>query len=127
MAFTHEIVDLANKPSEFLALHASLPGGGTGEVPLLEIDGQVVIESETIVRYIITKCGDGSTKLLPPGQAERFHVDSFIKLWTSTVEPRYYDVLAAPSENHAKYATAMFVEALIEVENALWGPRMAWS
>ena len=48
----HEIIKLGEKPPEFLQLHASLPGGGTGMVPLLEDGERVVIESEAIVRYI---------------------------------------------------------------------------
>jgi len=95
-------------------------------VPLLELDDDVIIESETIVRRIAAEC-DPSSTLLPGGESELWHTNRFIQLWTSTVVARYYDVLTSPNEQHVNYNTAMFIEALREAENALWEPRLAWS
>lgn len=112
------------KPAEFLQLHASLPGGGTAQVPLLEIGREVIIESETIVRVIADVFPGNCNGLLPA--AERAHVDRFIRLWVDTVEVRYYDLLRASNEQEAKFREAAFVGALVEVENVLWEPRYSW-
>jgi len=93
---------------------------------LLEIGNDVIIESEVIARRIATEfCeGDEATGsiLVPPGQQPV--IDRFIHLWTHMVEKRYYDVLTAPTEDAAKYLTYLLLEALIEVENLLWEPRV---
>jgi glutathione S-transferase len=120
--FEHKLISLQEKPRDFLQLHASIPGGGTGQVPLLEIDERVVIESEAIVRHIALELGH--TELLPPGG--RGHVERFIRLWTDTVEPCYYSVLTASDEKTARFCAAGLVDALVQVENALWEPRYEW-
>ena len=51
--FTHEIIDLADKPSEFLRLSELASGGkGKSTVPLLEMGEDVVSESLDIVRLL---------------------------------------------------------------------------
>ena len=52
-SFTHEIIDLADKPSEFLSLSERASGGrGKSTVPLLEMGEDVVSESLDIVRLL---------------------------------------------------------------------------
>ena len=94
--FDHVIIDLANKPAEFLALS---PTPHAAKVPLLELDdGTVVVESVDVARRIATDFGD--RRLLPTG-TER-HVDAFVELWTGWVEHTYYAVLTAQSEAQAR-------------------------
>ena len=122
----HEIIKLDEKPPEFLQLHASLPGGGTGMVPLLEDGERVVIESEAIVRYIALERSlqRDAAQLLPV--EGRAYIERFIRLWTDTVESRYYSVLTALDEKTACFCTAGLVDALVQVENLLWEPRLEW-
>jgi glutathione S-transferase len=75
--FTHEIIDLADKPSEFLRLSELASGGkGKSTVPLLEMGEDVVSESLDIVRLLgkaaLSK-GPGSQQptLHPPAPAAR--------------------------------------------------------
>jgi len=108
--FTHEKIDLSSKPDEFLAL--SEKAGGTAKVPLLEIGEEVVCESMDIVRLL-----GKDTRLLPP-QGDG-HIDEFIDVWVGKVEPAYYDLLRAPSEQQAQARRYPLLMALSEVENRL--------
>ena len=95
-------------------------------MPLLELQGEVIIESEAIVRRI-AEClfpSPSGLELLPAAQKEV--IDQFVQLWVHTVEGRYYDVLTARDEQAARYYLAHFVEALVHVENHLWLPRYEW-
>jgi len=75
--FTHEIIDLADKPSEFLRLSELASGGkGKSTVPLLEMGEDVVSESLDIVRLLgkaAMSKGPGSQQptLHPPAPAAR--------------------------------------------------------
>ena len=122
----HEIIKLDEQPPEFLQLHASLPGGGTGMVPLLEDGERVVIESEAIVRYIaLERSWQSDADQLLPVEG-RAYIERFIRLWTDTIESRYYSVLTARDEKTARFCTAGLVDALVQVENLLWEPRLEW-
>ena len=96
-------------------------------VPLLEDGERVVIESEAIVRHValeLSASRSEGAKLLPA--VGRMHVERFIRLWTDTVESRYYSVLTACDEKTARFRVAGLVEALVQVENLLWEPRYEW-
>lgn len=111
--FTHEIIDLSRKPSEFLRLSEVASGGrDKSQVPLLEVGGEVVCESLDIVRLL-----GKDTRLLPAqGQG---HIEPFIDVWTNQVEPAYYELLRAPSEQLAQARRYPLLQALSEVENRL--------
>lgn len=121
MAFTHELIDLSRKPAEFLELSRAA-GAPRGQVPLLEIEGDVIVESEVIVRRIATSFSTG-VNLAPAGSSGQ-HVEAFIALWSGCVESAYYDVLRASSESKVGAATAGLLSALADVETALWARRM---
>ena len=95
-------------------------------VPLLEDGERVVIESEAIVRYIALELSlqSDAAQLLPV--EGRAYIERFIRLWTDTVESRYYSVLTALDEKTACFCTAGLVDALVQVENLLWEPRLEW-
>ena len=98
--FDHAIIDLANKPAEFLALS---PTPHSAKVPLLELDdGSVVVESVDVARRIATDFGG---RRLLPIHAER-RVDAFVALWTGRAEPAYYAVLTAQSEAQVRLERA---------------------
>lgn len=109
--FTHEIIDLSDKPSEFLRL--SEVAGNAAKVPLLEMGEQVVGESLDIVRLL-----GKDTPLLPAAQAD-YHIEPFIDLWVGQVEKAYYDLLRASSEPDAQRLRFPLLQALSEVENRL--------
>ena len=115
--FQHELIDLARKPPEFLELHASVKPGETAKVPLLELDGRVIVESIDVAKAVAS-----GTPLYPPGDAAC--IDDFVSHWCA-VERAYYAVLSASSEHAVRTATAAFVESLSGVENRLWERRMA--
>ncbi len=115
MPFQHEIIDLSRKPAEFLDLYGRSGRAGSAKVPLLELDGEVIVESIDIARRVARLPGGES--LLPPDGASR--VDAFVRLWTGRVEGAYYDVLSAPSEPAAGLATSALVATLVQVEDAL--------
>lgn len=110
--FEHALIDLKKKPESFLSISP------TGMVPLLELDdGSVVTESVPVARRVATEFTDHAN-LRPSGDASS--VDAFVELWTGKIEPSYYRILSADSEPQCKFAAAGFVEALAEVEDALW-------
>ena len=108
--FTHELIDLSSKPDEFLGL--SDKAGGTAKVPLLEIGEEVVCESLDIVRLL------GKDTRLLPAQGDG-HIEPFIDAWVGQVEPAYYELLRAPSEQQARARQYPLLQALSEVENRL--------
>ena len=111
--FTHEIIDLSDKPEEFLRLYeVARPGAVTAQVPLLEIGDQVVCESLDIVRLL-----GKDTRLLPP-QGDG-HIEPFIEHWVGQVEPAYYDLLRAPDEQQAQARRYPLLQAFSELENKL--------
>jgi len=109
--FTHEIIDLADKPSEFLRLSELASGGkGKSTVPLLEMGEDVVSESLDIVRLL------GKDTSLLPKQGDD-HIEPFITHWVEQVVPAYYELLRAPSEQQAQARRYPLLQALSELEN----------
>lgn len=111
MPFDHVIIDLAQKPAEFLQLSP------TGLVPLLQLqDGTLVTESIPVSRKVATSFA--GQQLRPPRDAAT--IENFINLWTERVEPAYYEILRAASEPQARFATVGYLGALSAVEEALF-------
>ena len=51
--FEHKIIDLNNKPDEFIDLYQRASGGSRrGLVPLLELGDNLVIESDVVAKYV---------------------------------------------------------------------------
>ena len=115
--FEHRLVDLSNKPQELLDLYATVRPGESAKVPLLEHDGDVVVESLDVARYIDTiPCG--SPRLVPDDAVAVALVDRFLALWP-TVETSYYAVLKATSQDDADARQQAFLSALKDLENLL--------
>jgi glutathione S-transferase len=113
--FEHVIIDLSRKPADFLELSP------TGMVPLLQLDdGTLVTESVPVSRRIATEFAD--QRLLPPRDAPT--IDGFVSLWTSSVEPAYYEILRAETEPQARFACAGYIESLAAVEELLFASAM---
>jgi len=116
--FSHEIIDLSNKPPEFLQLYAKASGGaGAAKVPLLQTKESTIIESLDISRAVCR-----GSPLYPQESAST--VDAFVALWCNEVEGAYYDVLRASSESQARFALAGYVASLAQLEDRLWQQRM---
>jgi len=114
--FEHQLIELKNKPSEFLDLSP------TGKVPLLQLDdGSCVSESINVARHI-AKVFKDHADLLPAYGIPL--VDAFLDLWTQRVEPAYYKVLGAESEGQVQFALVGLMEAMQAVENILWSSAM---
>jgi len=112
-SFEHALIDLRDKPEAFLALSP------TGKVPLLEPDdGNVISESVEIARHIAHTYKADEVDLLPASRAPE--IESFVKLWTESVEPAYYAVLGAESEDEARFGCVGLMESLQAVEDRLW-------
>ena len=111
--FEHALIDLRNKPEQCLALSP------TAKVPLLELDdGTAISESVGIARHIAHTYKADKVDLLPASRAPE--IDSFVELWTQRVEPAYYAVLGAESEDEARFACVGLMESLQAVEDRLW-------
>ena len=50
--FKHVLIDLSNKPTEFLDKYQLASGNRRGLVPLLEHDDNLVIESDVVAKYV---------------------------------------------------------------------------
>ena len=110
--FEHVLIDLKRKPAEFLELSP------TGLVPLLQLDdGSVVTESTHVARRIASDFVE-HVDLLPAYEASS--IDAFIAHWTGSVEPAYYKVLSAESEDAVRFATVGLLDSLRAVEDRLW-------
>jgi len=109
--FEHRLINLSDKPQEFLEKYA-LVASGTAQVPLLECEGDVVVESEDVTKYIAENV---------PGKMlvwEEDAVERFLKIWHSVVDD-YYFVLSAGSEGSVKKSLCRFVEDLASLDAIL--------
>jgi len=114
--FEHKIIDLKNKPAEFVAKYQQANGGsGSGLVPLLENGDELVIESDVVAKYI-GKHLDPQNILYPQDSCQR--VDTFLDTWEQVTD-RYYDFLRATSLQDAQQREGSFLRALEAVEDQL--------
>lgn len=127
--FQHNLIDLGNKPQDFVAKYREASGGyGSGLVPLLEHDGNLVIESDVVAKYVALNIDgiDGKGDDLYPSEksdggnykddAER--IELFLESWQKVTDS-YYDLLRATSAGEAEKLQKSFLACLSPVEDLL--------
>ena len=83
---------------------------------MLEHDGQYVIESTVVARYIAEYVG--GLELYPRTAEDLERIEGFLSCWTD-VETAYYDLLRASSDAQVEERRAVFVERLAAVDELL--------
>jgi glutathione S-transferase len=121
--FEHKLIDLSNKPRDFLERYQAASGRayGAGLVPLLEHDGNLVIESDVVAKYVSQhiKGVDGrGNDLYPTNKADEELIKSFMNNW-GHVTDTYYSVLTATSEKEVKKRKTSFIQSLDIINNLL--------
>lgn len=123
MPFEHKIIDLSDKPPEFLEKYQRASGRayGAGLVPLLEHDGDLVIESDVVAEYVsrhIQGVNGGGDGLYPKTQEDEELIELFLNHW-GCVTDTYYNVLTATSEKEVGMREASFIQSLDAVDKLL--------
>jgi len=123
--YEHKIIDLSNKPEEFLAKYAAAVGGDTtirAKVPLLEYgDDRLVVESEDVIKFIGQSVQPDDC-MYPASDAEaRARIDRFLPAFENVVQG-YYKYLTASSEAEAMSGKHAFSEALERLQEEIEGP-----
>eukprot|EP00547_Thalassionema_nitzschioides_P010933 CAMPEP_0194262450 /NCGR_PEP_ID=MMETSP0158-20130606/46552_1 /TAXON_ID=33649 /ORGANISM="Thalassionema nitzschioides, Strain L26-B" /LENGTH=211 /DNA_ID=CAMNT_0039002607 /DNA_START=72 /DNA_END=705 /DNA_ORIENTATION=- len=136
--FQHEIIDLNDKPEEFLAKYKEASGGyGSGLVPLLEHGDNLVIESDVIAKYVaqnidgvesdvvakyVAQNIDGvdgkGDDLYPDNEEDIQQIDKFVSRWQEVTDT-YYDLLRASSQKKVTKLEPRFVKSLANIEDLL--------
>lgn len=83
MQFEHKIIDLNNKPDEFIDLYQRASGSRRGLVPLLEHGDNLVIESDVVAKYVAQHIEgvDGKGDGMHPNEIEdEMLIDSFLRV-----------------------------------------------
>lgn len=109
--FEHRIIDLSDKPQEFLDKYA-LVSRGTAQVPLLEYENDLVVESEDVTKYIANNM---------PGEPLSFDavaVERFLDTWHVAVD-EYYSILSAGNEKSVERSFGRFVDLLATLDSLL--------
>ena len=126
MPFEHKIIDLSNKPPEFLEKYAQASGSTTAraKVPLLECGGdndtqELVIESDVVAKFVAERLG--SKNVMYPDDERRQRIDRFLAAF-ETVTKSYYDLLGARTSAQVEQAKQEFGTALCSLEEHLEGP-----
>lgn len=95
---------------------------GAGLVPLLEHDGNLVIESDVVAKYVSQHIegvnGRGDDMYPTNNAADEALVLSFVDSW-SHVTDTYYSVLTATSEKEVKKRKTSFIQSLDIINNLL--------
>lgn len=122
MEFKHEIIDLKDKPREFVAKYKEASGGhGSGLVPLLEHDKNLVIESDVVAKYVAQNIfgvdGKGDD-LYPNNEDDLEQVEQFMSSWQQVTDT-YYDLLRASSQKKVVERETLFVASLADVDDIL--------
>ena len=116
--FDHRIIDLRDKPDDFLTKYREASGGyGSGMVPLLEHGDNLVIESDVVAKYVAEHVAKVN-EMYPSDEYHRETIDEFLDLWFP-ISDKYYDVLTATSEKEALRRETIFTKVLEDVEIAL--------
>ncbi len=122
VAFQHNIIDLKDKPSEFVSKYRQASGGhGSGLVPLLEHGDNLVIESDVVAKYVAQAIDgrDGMGENLYPEDGESSeHIDKFNLVW-GEVTSEYYDVLRAHAQDEVNICREGFTKSLKKVDDLL--------
>ena len=106
LAFEEQVVDLADKPPELLALN---PAGG---VPVLVVDGAVIADSSAILQYLEDRSPVPS--ILPPDPSGRARARLLYDRITSSLGPHVPKLLRGTEEEkeHARRAVVAALGAL---------------
>ena len=120
MQFEHKIIDLNNKPDEFIDLYQRASGSRRGLVPLLEHGDNLVIESDVVAKYVAQHIEgvDGKGDDMYPTEAEiedEMLIDSFMESW-KRVTDAYYDVLRSASQEEVEGSVPAFIQSLNVME-----------
>ena len=95
---------------------------GAGLVPLLEYDGNLVIESDVVAKYVsqhIEGVNGRGTDMYPTNnEADEELVMSFVDSWRHVTDT-YYSVLTATSEKEVKKRKTSFIQSLDIINNLL--------
>lgn len=122
MEFQHKIIDLQDKPTEFVSKYREASGGyGSGLVPLLEHGDNLVIESDVVAKYVAQNIDgrDGMGDSMYPCDEESCeHIENFMQIWDK-VTSEYYGLLRANSQEEADEYEAGFTMTLLEVDDLL--------
>lgn len=122
MEFQHEIIDLKDKPKEFVARYKEASGGyGSGLVPLMEHKGNLVIESNVVARYVAQNIDgvDGKGDDLYPDEGEDLEqIRAFMSSWQEVTDT-YYDLLSASSQSEVMKRKSEFFESLAAIDDLL--------
>ena len=122
MDFQHNIIDLSEKPAEFVEKYRRASGGyGSGLVPLLEHNDHIVIESEVIAKYIAQNINgiDGKgDDLYPSNEKDMEQIQSFMARWQHVTDS-YYDLLRATSQKEVDKHEVSFIQSLQTVDELL--------
>jgi glutathione S-transferase len=121
--FEHRIVDLANKPADFVAKYAAAilgasadPSSVRAKVPLLEYgDDTLVVESEDVIKFIGATLGtnDDMYPKKTDTDARRARIESFIlQAFESTIRG-YYKLMTATNEAEVEAGKLEFCQALL--------------
>ena len=122
MEFKHEIIDLNDKPREFLAKYKEASGGnGSGLVPLLEHEDNLVIESDVVAKYVSQNIDGVDGKggdLYPNNEEDVEQIHQFMSRWQQVTDT-YYDLLRASSQKEVRKRETAFIKSLAVVDDLL--------
>jgi len=122
--FEHKLIDLSNKPHDFLEKYQDASGRayGAGLVPLLEHDGNLVIESDVVAKYVSQHIegvnGRGQDMYPTNNEADEELIKLFVNSWEQVTDT-YYSVLTATSEKEVKTHKTSFIQSLGVINNLL--------
>ena len=109
--FEHKIIDLGNKPDDFLDKYRLATGNSRGMVPLLEDGETLVVESDVVAKYVAENFGGAA--LYPSDAVDQ--IEDFLDNWHSIVD-KYYDVLSATSQKSATDKEKIFTKSFSALE-----------
>jgi len=121
--FQHKLIDLKHKPKDFLELYQRASGRayGAGLVPLLEHDGNLVIESDVVAKYVsqhVEGVDGKGDDLYPTNQEDEELIELFLDKW-ARVTDSYYGVLTATSQKEVERQKLSYIQSLGVIDKLL--------
>ena len=122
--FEHKLIDLNNKPNDFLQKYQLASGSasyGRGLVPLLEHDDNLVIESDAVTKYVaqyIEGMNENGDTMYPTNKEDEELIDVFLNEWSSVTDT-YYNVLTATSQKQVVKQKLSYIQSLQSIEKIL--------
>ena len=112
-----------DKPKEFVDKYKEASGGyGSGLVPLLEHEGNLVIESDVVAKYVaqnIDGVNGKGDQLYPDEKEEDVElIQIFLEKWQDVTDT-YYDFLRASSQKDANKCEKDFIKSLANIDDLL--------